>query len=65
MTSETNTPADTASKAEPKHVMVDRINGSLVYAMWSVFSVSKEIDGDRDAIATEAEAERVLAQAAG
>ena len=56
MTSETNTPADTASKAEPKHVMVDRINGSLVYAMWSVFSVSKEIDGDRDAIATEAQA---------
>lgn len=56
MTSETNTPADTASKAEPKHVMVDRINGSLVYAMWSVFSVSKEIDGDRDAIAAQAQA---------
>lgn len=51
MTSETNT-----ARPEPKHVMVDRINGSLIYAMWSVFTVTKELDGDASELAAEAQA---------
>ena len=66
----TNPPADTAqtpdsdvhvipadgTRSEPKHVQVDRINASRVWAMWSVFTIVDKVDGDRDKIAQDAQA---------
>lgn len=53
MTSDNTTPAQ---RSEPKHVLVDRINGSLVYAMWSVFTVSKDLEGDAATLGAQAQA---------
>lgn len=48
-------PEKTSSRPEPKHVTVDRINASRIYAMWSVFTTVDKVDGDREAIAREAD----------
>ena len=48
-------PEKTSSRPEPKHVTVDRINASRIYAMWSVFTIVDKVDGDREAIAREAD----------